>query len=146
MNAAPSKRPTVPFHEHTQIEFFDVPPGHGRIRAPAIRELTNHLGTVHGGMLFAIGEIAAANGMVRMLGADIQKVRAITRRGSIEYLKPARGAITGDAQVSMTTAQIMAALETEPSINVPIAVSLTDEAGVEVATLAIEWFVGRPKG
>lgn len=138
-------RPRVPFHEHTSIEFADAPLGCGLVVAPDIPELTNHLGTVHGGMLFAIGEIAAARAMVQLLADDLTKLRAITRRGSITYLKPARGAITGAAEISMPRTDILAALETDDSIDVPIAVNLTDADGVTVAILEITWFVGRPR-
>ena len=59
----------------------------GRACIPDSLELRNHFGTVHGGMLFSVGEVAAASGMVRLLGADIGRLRAITRRATIDYLK-----------------------------------------------------------
>jgi hypothetical protein len=96
-------------------------------------------------MLFAVGEVTAASAMTRLLGSDILRVRAITRKATIEYLKPARGIISGEGQVGMTRDEVIVALELKPSISVPIAVILTDAAGVVVARLAVEWFVGRPK-
>ncbi|MDP3739741.1 MAG: DUF4442 domain-containing protein [Hyphomonadaceae bacterium] len=138
-------RPLVPFHDHAQIEILDAPAGQGGSRIPAAPELTNHFGTVHGGMLFAVGEVAAASAMHRLLGPGIAKVRAITRKGTIDYLKPARGAISGAATIGMSAADIAASLTRLPSINVPVSVELTDSEGVVVARLAIEWFVGRPK-
>lgn len=138
-------RKVVPFHDHAQIEIVDAPPGLGAARIPDAPELTNHLGTIHGGMLFAVGEVAAASGMYRLLGADTGRVRAITRRATIDYLKPARGAISGAATIGMSAADIAASLARLPSINVPVSVDLTDDEGVVVARLAIEWFVGRPK-
>jgi acyl-coenzyme A thioesterase PaaI-like protein len=138
-------RPLVPFHDHAQIEILDAPVGQGSARIPDAPELTNHFGTVHGGMLFAVGEVTAASAMYRLLGPGIAKVRAITRKGTIDYLKPARGAISGAATIGMSAADIAASLARLPSINVPIAVELSDEAGVVVARLQVEWFVGRPK-
>jgi acyl-coenzyme A thioesterase PaaI-like protein len=140
----PPPRPVVPFHNHAQIEILDAPKGTGAARIPDVTELRNHLGTVHGGMLFAVGEVAAASGMVRLLGPDAARLRAITRRGTIEYLKPARGAISGAATIGMSAADIAASLSRLPSIDVPIEVELTDAANVVVARLGIEWFVGRP--
>jgi acyl-coenzyme A thioesterase PaaI-like protein len=142
---APQSR-IVPFHDHAHIEMLNAPAGEGRARIPDLPELTNHLGTVHGGMLFAVGEVAAASAMTRLLGADILHLRAITRKASISYLKPARGVISGESRVEMTRDEIMVALELLHSINVPISVTLIDPAGVTVATLAVEFFVGRPKG
>ena len=135
----------IPFHDHAQIEIVDAPAGQGRARIPAIPELTNHFGTVHGGMLFAVGEVAAASGVVRLLGPDISRLRAVTRRGSIDYLKPARGAISGAATVGMSAADIAASLSRARSVDVPVAVELTDEAGAVVARLSVEMFVAAPR-
>lgn len=135
----------MPFHDHAQIEILDAPKGTGRARIPDITELRNHFGTVHGGMLFAVGEVAAASGMIRLLGPDAARLRAITRRGVIDYLKPARGAISGAATIGMSAADIVASLARAPSVNVPVEVELTDAAGVVVARLDVEWFVGNPK-
>ena len=136
---------SVPFHDHAFIEILDADPGTGRARIPDAPELKNHLGTVHGGVLFALGEVAAAAGVTRLLGADMARLRAITRRGSIEYLKPARGAISGEGFVSVSREAIFEALDAGPSLAVPVSVTLTDEAGICVARLDIEWFVGRPR-
>jgi hypothetical protein len=92
-----------------------------------------------------VGEVAAASGMMRLLGPDISRLRAITRRGAIEYLKPARGAISGAATIGMSAADIAASLSRSPSVDVPIQVELTDAAGIVVARLGVDWFVGVPK-
>jgi acyl-coenzyme A thioesterase PaaI-like protein len=142
-SASPGR--VVPFHSHARIEILDAPAGEGRARIPDAPELTNHFGTVHGGMLYSVGEVAAASGMMRVLGPQAASLRAITRRGAIEYLKPSRGVISGAAKVGMSAADISASLARFPSVNVPIAVELSDETGVVVARLNVEWFVGNPK-
>ena len=141
----PPPRPTVPFHAHAQIGILDAPQGMGRARIPDIVELRNHFGTVHGGMLFSVGEVAAASGMTRLLGPDIARLRVITRRAAIDYLRPARGAISGAATIGMSAAEIAASLARLPSVDVPIKVELADAAGVVVARLDIDVFVGNPR-
>ena len=131
----------VPFHALTELELL----ADSRVRAPDIPQLKNPYGTLHGGMLFALGEVAAAVAMTRLLRDDIATLRAITRRGAIEYRKPARGAITATSHVGLSREQIMSALRGRPSIDVPVTVTLSDAAELLVATLAIDWFVGRPK-
>jgi acyl-coenzyme A thioesterase PaaI-like protein len=159
--ARPPRRVVVPFHEHAQIEIIDAPAvleGQGQAAIPDAPFLKNHFGTVHGGMLFAVGEVAAASAMMRVLGSealrevlaqvmgnDASRLRAITRRGAIDYLKPARGAVSGAATVGMSAADIAASLTRSPSIDVPVSVALTDASGSTVARLDITWFVGRPK-
>jgi acyl-coenzyme A thioesterase PaaI-like protein len=141
----PPPRPVVPFHAHARIDILDAPLGVGRACIPDSVELRNHFGTVHGGMLFSVGEVAAASGMIRLLGPGIRRLRAITRRATIDYLRPARGAISGAATIGMSAADIAASLARLPSIDVPIEVELTDAANVVVARLDVEWFVGHPK-
>ena len=138
-------RLVVPFHDHAQIEMLDAPVGQGRAAIPDAPFLKNHFGTVHGGMLYAVGEVAAASAILRLLGPDALRLRAITRRGSIDYLKPARGAVSGAATVGMSAADIAASLACFPSVDVPISVDLTDAAGVLVARLEVEWFVANPR-
>lgn len=138
-------RIVIPFHKLTRVEIAEAPSGAGNASIPDASELTNPFGTVHGGMLFALGEIAAASAMTRLLWSELGRLRAITRRGSIEYLKPARGAIRATATAAMTHAEIMAALAGARSVDVPLAVELRDDAGTVVARLQIAWFVGHPK-
>jgi uncharacterized protein (TIGR00369 family) len=135
----------IPFHAHAGIEILRAPVGSGHARIPETRTLTNHLGTVHGGALFSVGEVAAAAAITQLLSSEMMSLRAITRRATIEYLKPARGVIDGHATVDMTRSEILAALEHVASVDVPISVTLTDLAQVAVATLTVTWFVGRPR-
>jgi acyl-coenzyme A thioesterase PaaI-like protein len=139
----PPGPPTVPFHALSGIEILDAEPGFGRARIPDRPDLRNHFGTVHGGALFSVGEVAAASGMTRLLGADLSRLRAITRRGAIDYLKPARGAISGAAIIGMSAADIAASLSRSDSLSVPVSVELADDAGLVVARLNVDWFVGK---
>lgn len=104
-----------------------------------------HIGTMHGGMLYALGEVAAAVTMAQLLAADRASLYAITRQGEIDYLKPARGAITSACQVAMSRHEILQALEQQRSVDVPVTVTLNDAAGVVVARLSFTWYVARQR-
>jgi len=78
--ATPAEISRVPFHMHARIRVLEAPAGQGCAEIPDLAELKNHLGTVHGGMLFALGEVAAATAVTHLLGADIARLRAITRQ------------------------------------------------------------------
>jgi acyl-coenzyme A thioesterase PaaI-like protein len=131
----------IPFQAHTQLVLLDDL----RVRAPDILELKNHFGTMHGGMLYALGEVAAAIAMVQLLEHDRASLFAITRQGEIAYLKPARGPITSACQVTMTRSEILHALVAQPSVDVPVTVTLSDASDVVVATLSLTWYVARRK-
>jgi hypothetical protein len=49
----------------------------------------------------------------------------------------------GRSQVGMSADQIVAGVDEQPSIAMPITVELEDEGGSIVATLDVEWFVAR---
>lgn len=145
MQATTRELRSVPFHAHTEIEIVEASTRRGCARIPARKTLTNHTGHVHGGMLYAIGEVTAAACMVGLLGDRLGPLHGVTRRGEIDYLKPARGEVRGEARAAMTREQILSALEGARSVDVPVEVTLRDTAGVTVATLAITWYVGWPR-
>lgn len=135
----------VPFHELIGIEVLQAGGGKARVRAPDTPQLKNHFGAMHGGMLFTLGEITAAMAVTRTLGDKLADIRAITRGAQIRYLKQARGAITGAAQLDRDSDDALAALKTEESTTLPVSVSLEDSDGFVVATLEVEWFIGRKR-
>jgi acyl-coenzyme A thioesterase PaaI-like protein len=127
----------ITFQHHTRLELLDDL----RVRAPDILELKNHLGTMHGGMLYAVGEVAAAVAMAKLLERDRATLYGITRHGDIAYLKPARGAITSSCDIAMTRDDILCALQAQRSVDVPVTVTLSDLADVVVAKLSLTWYV-----
>ena len=127
----------IPFQNHTRLELLDDL----RVRAPDDLELKNHLGTMHGGMLYVLGEVAAAVAMAELLAPNRGSLFAITRRGEIDYVKPARGPITASGQVSQTRAEILAGLERQRSLDVHVGATLRDHAGVIVGQLNFTWYV-----
>jgi len=127
----------IPFQRHTRLELLhDL-----RVRAPDDAELKNHLGTMHGGMLYVLGEVAGAVAMAELLAPDSAALYAITRRGEIDYLKPARGPITASGRVALTRAEILEKLERQRSLDVHVSVTLSDHAAVTVAELSFTWYV-----
>ena len=79
MIARSQRRPgssALPFQNLTRLELLDV----FSVRASDIRELKNHIGTMHGGMLYALGEVAAAVAMTQLLVQERDTLYAITRR------------------------------------------------------------------
>jgi acyl-coenzyme A thioesterase PaaI-like protein len=140
----PGNRPS-PFHDLIALE---VTPANSEAltRLPDAENLHNLFGTVHGGALFTAGEVAAGTCMNRLMGEDMTRIFATTRKATIEYLKPARGAITGHAEAGLSKADVLARIETERYVIVPVAVTLSDETGVAVCRLAVDWYVSKPRG
>lgn len=135
----------VPFHELIGIEVLEACDGRSRVRAPDTPALKNHFGTMHGGMLFTLGEISAAMAVTRTLADKLAALRAVTKSAEIRYLKPAKGAITGEAELQMTVADLLEQVEVQKSVDLPITVSLRDDSGQEVASLVAVWYVAKSR-
>ena len=140
MSTSNDGRVVIPFHDHVGIEFL---PGGARI--PDAMELTNHFGSVHGSALFAVGEVAAARAVVRLLGDDVAGFRAITRKAEIRYLKMARGAITAETTLQTDHAGLLAEIEREGRARPVGAVVLKDDSGLVVGELTVESHVSRAR-
>lgn len=80
-----------PFHRLLEIEVEDIAPGYVRIRLPASERLRGGVaGSLHGGVLSALADIAALGAMTGLFTTREQP--AGTAELSISFLRPALGA------------------------------------------------------
>jgi acyl-coenzyme A thioesterase PaaI-like protein len=121
-----------------------APPGEGATRIADVPELKNHFGTVHGGALYTLGEVASASAVLSALGERAAGLRVVTRGARIRYVKPARGAIDAHASLNMRLLEeALVRVEQHGRADVQVTVVLTDAHDLQVADLAVEWFIGR---
>lgn len=109
----------------------------GRLALPDDATLTNHVGTVHAGALFTLGEAAsgvAISAVVSALGA-----MPIAKSATISYRRPAKGRIGAVGTIVEDVDAIGARLVAEGKTVVDVAVALTDAEGTEVATMTVHW-------
>lgn len=140
----PVYRSAAPFNNHARIEILETEPGIGATRIADLPELKNHFGTVHGGALYTLGEVAAARAVLTALGERIAHLQAVTRGARIRYVRPARGAIDARAMLSMAlVADALTTVEQHGRAEMPVEVALTDAQGLVVATMVVEWHIGR---
>lgn len=136
----------VPFTQLAGIELLPALPGAGRARIDGRPAQTNHLGSVHAGALFTLGEVASAHAVLGLLGEHAARWTAVTQRADIRYQAPARGAIEAQATVGDSLAAVLAALHAQGRTTLAVTVALGDAGGRVVAEMALQWFVGRPRG
>ncbi len=98
-------------------------------------EQLNHNGTVNAAILFGLAEVAGAGAVVAGVLELAASSYTVVRRGTIDYLGPARGQVvaTGTVQGS-DPALIRAALESDGSIEVDAHVEVTDASDRSVAS------------
>ena len=93
-------RQLVPFAEHLDIDFPELAPGRVVARLADRPEYGTIGGSVHGGAVMALADIAAAV-MAVLASGDLGAAPA-TMQSSTNFLQPARGILTAEAQVSRT--------------------------------------------
>lgn len=130
---------SVPFATHVGIELTAIEQGRAVARLAERSECANHIGSVHAGALFTLAEAASGAAMAGALAPVLMTVRPVTARAEMTYRKIARGALEAIAQVDADPADLMARLERDGRCQFPVMVAIRDEAGDEVATLAVEW-------
>jgi acyl-coenzyme A thioesterase PaaI-like protein len=104
----------------------------------------NHVGTLHAGALFTLGESASGAAIVRDLAPALGGALPVAKDASIAYRKPARGRIVARGALAEGVDAIAARLAKDGKASFEVAVTMTDDAGVEVATMRVTWYVRAP--
>jgi acyl-coenzyme A thioesterase PaaI-like protein len=131
----PGDRSTDQFTEMAWIKFLGIEPldaGEGRavIRLDPQPVHLNHNGTVNAPILYALAEVAGAGAVVAGMLELAAKSYTVIKRASIEYLAPARGAVTATGEISPET--FMAArssVEGGEAAEVEVSVEVCDSTG-----------------
>jgi acyl-CoA thioesterase len=142
--------PVEHFSKQGFIQFLAFEPvqaggGTAVIRLDPKPEHLNHNGTINAAVLYGLAEVAGAGAVVAdMLDLAAQSYTVVTR-ATIEYLAAARGVVVATGTVvTRDVERAKAGLESGQAIELSAPVSVTDERGVEIAT--VEFTVAiRPK-
>lgn len=106
-------------------------PGYVRATLRDRRAVRNHLNSIHAVALVNFAEVVSGVAMLSALPAGL---RGIVTGLSIEYLKKARGTLTGESTVTLPQIDGSAPLDLQATIR--------DAAGDEVARATVHWVVG----
>jgi acyl-coenzyme A thioesterase PaaI-like protein len=120
----------VPYTGSIQPRVEEMRPGYGRASIEDKRAVRNHLNSVHAIALVNLAELVAN---LALIGGLPKGGRMIITGISIEYLKKARGRITAECRT-----EVPESLERR---EVPLHVTLRDEAGNEVAKAEVRSLV-----
>lgn len=131
----------VPFAKHAGVELVEIAPGKGVARLDESATSVNHIGSQHAGALFTLGETASGAAMAGTFAELLANIRPVASHASIDYKKLARGSITAIAVTADDPALLLATLQSARKVVFDIAVTLTNEAGVTVGTMSVQWQV-----
>ena len=129
----------VPFHANLDIRILRAEKCDGRALLPAHHHLLNYAETVHAGALFTLADVAAGAAVLPLVWDRVDELSYVARGAEVRYLRPARGPITAAA----TCGHDVGELDTRGKVDVPVAVTLTDKAGTQVAAMTVHWHVRR---
>jgi acyl-coenzyme A thioesterase PaaI-like protein len=109
-------------------------PGHCVVNLRERRKLRNHLRSVHAMALANLGEMTT--GLALMNGLP-DKTRGILTRFEIEYLKKARGLLTGECRCEIPSSNQDHELD--------VVCEISDTAGDVVSIVTAHWLIGPEK-
>lgn len=135
----------VPFASHAGIVLTAVGDGEGRAELPQTGTSVNHIGSQHAGALFTLGEAASGAAMAGAFAPVLLDIRPVAAEARIAYRRLARGRIVATAQTARPGAELLASLQAGGKVAFDVAVSLTDDAGAQVAEMSVSWHVSRPR-
>lgn len=124
---------SIPIAGKMGIRVVRLEPGTGAIEAPPEPNI-NHAGMMYAGSLFTLGELLG--GLLPPVTWDITGYVPVVAGLDIKFRRPAFGTIRATATVAdedldRVRTELAAG---EPKVRFPLASSLTDESGTEVAT------------
>ncbi|MCR9269006.1 MAG: PaaI family thioesterase [Henriciella sp.] len=129
----------VPYAKHTGIELLVIADGYGVAQLPDVQETQNHMGSQHAGALFTLAEAASGAASVSLFADKIAIVRAAIVEAKIHYKKAARGVIKAEGRLRRSGEELMTEFSRDGVVSYTVDVVLTNEQGVEVATMEVNW-------
>lgn len=131
---------TVPFVRHAGITLREVGCGFATAVLADRPELRNHVGTMHAGALYTLGETASGAAIAGAIAPILAEARPLATAARIEYLRAARGEIIATATIAEAET-LQARVASQGRVAVLASVGLRDAIGTEVARLAVDWTV-----
>jgi uncharacterized protein (TIGR00369 family) len=86
-----------PFLGYLGLEVVEARPGTAALRLKLRREVTNHIGSVHGGAQYALGEATAIALAATLFAEEISHLDLLTANATIAYHRLACGDLTARA-------------------------------------------------
>jgi uncharacterized protein (TIGR00369 family) len=131
-----------PFLRLLDIQAEVLGPDDVVLRLSTRQEIANHLGGLHGGAQFTLGESTALAAAVFSLGKQLDQVAVITRGAKISYQKTALGELVAHARVMHKERDsLQATWDTKKRARLDVPVEIADLTGQIVTVLNVECLV-----
>jgi uncharacterized protein (TIGR00369 family) len=136
----------VPFARHAGVEITGVADGSATAQLVQADQFSNHIGSVHAGALFTLGETASGAAMVGAFADMATRIRPLATAANITYLKLGRGTLAARARTDMPGEELRKRLEADGVAAFEVHVDVQDERERMIAQLVVAWRVTLPSG
>ena len=146
----PISESTDQFTEMAWIKFLGIEPlaadeGRAVIRLDPQPVHLNHNGTVNAPILYALAEVAGAGAVVAGMLELAARSYTVVKRASIEYLAPARGAVTATGEIPLEFfVAARSSVQSGEGAEVEVPVEVSDAEG-SLATRCVLVVAVRPR-
>ena len=129
----------VPLVRTMHIEYLELSDERALLRLPDDAAFHNHIGGLHAGAIFSLGE--SASGAIVIAAFNEQLARSVPLAGeaSITYKRVAMGPVLAEARLGKAKADVVAELDSGENGRFPVEVTLTTEDGTVTAEMTVVW-------
>jgi len=133
----------VPMVKTLNIAFDDINPQRAVARLPDQSEYHNHIGGLHAGAMFTLGETATGALVLGHFGDLLEVATPLAVEATIRYLKVAFGDVTAvatiDADPAALRAQVLAGERPEFTVEVELSTVQPDGSVLQTGAMSVLW-------
>ncbi len=137
-------RQMVPFIETVGLTIEEVGHGTAIARLESRREVHNHLGTIHAGALYTVGESATGAVVLGLFGDKLPGLFIALRSATVAHTKARPGDLVAHAAIVGDPKGIREGYEADGKADFDVAVGFEVD-GTEVANVTYTWAVRAPR-
>lgn len=132
----------VPFAKAIGIDTSKVGDGTAEAVLDLAPDRMNHIGTMHAGAVFTLGEAASGGACAGAIAEQLMAgAKPVAASATIRYLKISKGNMRAEARTSRSGEEIRADLAENGKVRFEVLVGLFDETGEQTAEMQIDWSV-----
>lgn len=129
----------VPMVATMNLEFVSLDEQSATMLLPDQSAFHNHVGGPHAGAMFSLAESASGAIVLANFGDRLDVVTPLAVEATIKYLKLAMGPVTATAQMSRTSADVLAELERGERPEFTVDIKIATEDGTVTGEMSIVW-------
>ncbi|MGV6800324.1 MAG: PaaI family thioesterase [bacterium] len=134
----------VPFARTIGVDITEVGDGSAAAQLEFAPERANHIGTMHAGAVYTLGEAASGAACAGVFAEQLMTLRPVAAEATIKYIKVSKGSMTATAHTDRPAEELRADLSRNGKTRFNVQVSLRDETGADTAEMMVAWAVKAP--